>query len=140
MIIGVPQANTYRFGPAFNLNHLSAALSLRGLIRMRTVLTLAAVGVTGGNLKRRIEQIMNARDVPGLSFAKKAALTIAGAAVLMAPVLVGIANAQAMLAQYASGDTQWEAAAGGHMAFDVASVKALKPGSRGRAPNLALDN
>ena len=98
MIIGVPQANTYRFGPAFNLNHLSAALSLRGLIRMRTVLTLAAVGVTGGNLKRRIEQIMNARDVPGLSFAKKAALTIAGAAVLMAPVLVGIANAPAILA------------------------------------------
>ena len=40
-------------------------------------------GVTGGNLKRRIEQIMNARDVPGLSFAKKAALTIAGAAVLI---------------------------------------------------------
>jgi bla regulator protein blaR1 len=90
-------------------------------------------------VKRRIEQIMNARDVPGLSFAKKAALTIAGAAVLMAPVLVGIANAPAMLAQYASGDTQWEAAAGGHMAFDVASVKLLKPGSRGRVPNFPLD-
>jgi len=96
-------------------------------------------GVTSGDLKRRIEQIMNARDVPGLSFAKKTALTIAGAAVLMAPVLVGIANAPAILAQYASGDPQWEAAAGGHMAFDVASVKLLKPGSLGRAPNFALD-
>jgi hypothetical protein len=71
------------------------ALSLRGLIRMRTVLALA-------------------------------------------PVLVGIANAPAMLAQYASGDTQWEAAAGGHMAFEVASVKALKPGSRGRGKRLVI--
>ena len=97
-------------------------------------------GVTGGNLKRRIEQIMDARDVRGLSFAKKAALTIAGAAVLMAPVLVGIANAPAILAQLASGVPQWQAAAGGHMAFEVASVKLLKPGSRGRAPNFALDN
>ena len=26
------------------------------------------------------------------------------------------------------------------MAFDVASVKLMKPGSRGRAPNFALDN
>jgi uncharacterized protein (TIGR03435 family) len=97
-------------------------------------------GVTGGNLKRRIEQIMNARDVPGLSFAKKAALAIAGAAVLMAPVLVGIANAPAILAQSASGVPQWQAAAGGHMSFEVASVKLLKPGSRGRAPNFALDS
>jgi uncharacterized protein (TIGR03435 family) len=97
-------------------------------------------GVTGGNLKRRLEQIMNARDVPGLSFAKKAALTIAGAAVLMAPVLVGIANAPAILAQSPSGVPQWQAAAGGHMAFEVASVKLMKPGSRGHAPNFALDN
>jgi uncharacterized protein (TIGR03435 family) len=96
-------------------------------------------GVTGGNLKRRIEQIMNARDVPGLSIAKKAALTIAGAAVLVAPVLVGIADAPAILAQSDSGVPQWQTAAGGHMAFDVASVKLLKPGSRGRAPNFPLD-
>ena len=87
-------------------------------------------GVTGGNLKRRIEQIMDARDVPGLSLAKKAALTIAGAAVLMAPVLVGIANAPVILAQPPSGVPQWQAAAGGHMVFEVASVKLLKPGSR----------
>ncbi len=107
--------------------------------RWSTESPLACVaGVTGGNLKRRIEQIMDARDVPGLSFAKKAALAIAGAAVLMAPVLVGIASAPAMLAQIASGDTQWEAAAGGHMAFEVASVKLLKPGSRGRAPNFPI--
>jgi uncharacterized protein (TIGR03435 family) len=97
-------------------------------------------GVTGGDLKRRIEQIMNARDVPGLSFAKKVALTIAGAAVLIVPVLVGMASAPASLAQSASGVPDWQTAAGGHMAFEVASVKLLKPGSRGRAPNFALDD
>jgi len=97
-------------------------------------------GVTGGNLNRRIEQIMTARDVPGLSFAKKAALTIAGAAVLMAPVLVGIANAPPILAQSPSGAPQWQAAAGGHMAFEVASVKLMKPGSRALlTPNFPLD-
>src|SRR5262249_15526376 len=82
------------------------------------------------NLKRRIEQIMDARDVPGLSLAKKAARAIAGAAVLIAPVLVGIASALAILAQSPSGVPQWQAAAGGHMAFDAASVKLMKPGSR----------
>ncbi|HLK64080.1 MAG TPA: M56 family metallopeptidase [Bryobacteraceae bacterium] len=98
-------------------------------------------GVTGGNLKRRIEQIMDARDIPGLSFAKKAALAIAGAAVLTAPVLVGIANAPAILAQPPSEVAQWQAAAGGHMAFEVASVKLMKPGSRvWFAPGFPLDN
>ena len=81
---------------------------------------------------------MDTRDVPGLSFGKKAALVIAGASGLMAPVLVGVASAPAILAQIASGDTQWEAAAGGHMAFDVASVKLLKSGSRLRPPNFPL--
>ena len=109
--------------------------------RWSTESPLACVaGVTGGNLKRRIEQIMDARDVPGLSFAKKAALAIAGVAVLMAPVLVGIANAPPILAQSGSGAPQWQAAAGGHMAFEVASIKLMKPGSRGHAPNFPLDN
>jgi uncharacterized protein (TIGR03435 family) len=97
-------------------------------------------GATGGDLKRRIERIMTARDVPGLSFAKKAALTIAGAAVLMARVLVGIASAPAILAQSPSGAPQWQVAAGGHMAFEVASVKLMKPGSRPPMPNFPLDN
>lgn len=96
--------------------------------------------VTGGDLKRRIEQIMNARDIPGLSFAKKAALTIAGAAVLMAPILVGIADAPAILAQSPSGVPEWQTAAGGRMAFEVASVKLLKPGTRGRDAYFSLDS
>lgn len=51
-----------------------------------------------------------------------------GAAVLIA----------VMLAQIASEDARWEAAAGGHMAFEVASVKLLNPGSRFRPPNFPL--
>ena len=86
-------------------------------------------GVTGGNLKRRIEQIMDARYVPELSFTKKAALAITGATVLTAPVLVGIAKAPVILAQPPSRVTQWQDAAGGHMAFEVASIKLMKPGS-----------
>jgi uncharacterized protein (TIGR03435 family) len=111
--------------------------------RWSTESPLACVaGVTGGDLKRRIEQIMTARNVPGLSFRKKAALAIAGAAVLIAPVLVGIANAPVILAQPPSGVDQWQAAAGGHMAFEVVSVKLKKPGSRllGRPPGFPLDN
>jgi bla regulator protein blaR1 len=97
-------------------------------------------GVTGGDLKKRIELIMTARDVPGLNVAKTVALTSAGAAVLMAPVLVGIANAPAILAQSPSAVPQWQTAAGGRMAFEVASVKVMKPGSRGRLANFPLDN
>jgi bla regulator protein blaR1 len=106
---------------------------------MESPLTCVA-GVTGGNLKKRIEQIMNTRNVSGLSFAKKAALTIAGGAVLMAPVLVGIANAPVILAQPPSGVVQWQDAAGGHMAFEVASVKVMEPGLRGHPPNFSLND
>jgi hypothetical protein len=54
--------------------------------------------------------------------------------------LVGIANAPAILAQSRSEPAQWQTAAGGHLAFDVASVKLLKPGSGFRPPNFALDD
>jgi uncharacterized protein (TIGR03435 family) len=84
---------------------------------------------------------MTTRDLPKLSFAKQAGLMVAGAAVLMAPVLVGFANAPVILAQSPSETPQWQVAAGGHMAFDVASVKPLKSGSRalGRPGGFSLD-
>jgi len=97
-------------------------------------------GVTGGNLNQRIEQIMSARKVCGLSLARKAVLAATAAAVLLAPVLIGIANAPATLAQPASEVPQWQIAAGGQMAFDVASVKPVTPGARQRSPNFALDD
>jgi len=58
-------------------------------------------GVTGANLKKRIEEIMSNRIVLGLSSAKRLALATAAAAALAAPVVVGIVNAPASRAQSA---------------------------------------
>jgi len=65
-------------------------------------------GVTGADIKRRIEAIMTNRISLRLNFTKKAALALAGMAALAAPVVMGIAQPTA--------------------AFEVASVKAHKPG------------
>ena len=51
-------------------------------------------GVTGSNLKRRIEAIMKNRRVLRLNFGKKLALSVAGIAALAAPIIVGLAKAQ----------------------------------------------
>ena len=56
-----------------------------------------AAGVSGGDLKRRIEGIM-AGQVIGLRLSKKFLLAAAAAAALAAPVLVGIARAPSALA------------------------------------------
>ena len=58
-------------------------------------------GLTGANLKRRIEGIMKKRIVGDLHIAQKIGLAVAGAATLMAPILVGAmqtATAQAQMA------------------------------------------
>jgi bla regulator protein blaR1 len=51
-------------------------------------------GVSGANLKRRIEAIMKNRSVPGLNFGKKLLLAVAGMLVASAPLIVGLARAQ----------------------------------------------
>jgi uncharacterized protein (TIGR03435 family) len=80
-------------------------------------------GVTGSDLKRRIESIMRNRGVVGLNRAKKLALGIAGMAALLAPVVMGILNMPAIRAQDV---VDWQTKAGGKMAFEVASVKLSK--------------
>ncbi len=92
-------------------------------------------GVTGSDLKRRIEAIMKNRSVPGLTFGKKLALAIAGAAALIVPVFMGFLNAPAIRAQ---DEADWQTKAGGKMAFEVASVKLDTGGFR--PPNFPLDN
>src|SRR3984957_11968300 len=47
-------------------------------------------GVTGSNIKKRIEAIMTNRVVFGLNFGKKLALAVAGLAGLAAPIVVGM--------------------------------------------------
>jgi bla regulator protein BlaR1 len=74
-------------------------------------------GVTGANLRRRIEEIMSKRIGLRLSFARKLALTTAGAAAVTAPILVGILNAPAIRAQSSATATP---------KFEVASIKPCK--------------
>jgi uncharacterized protein (TIGR03435 family) len=77
-------------------------------------------GVTGSDLKRRIEAIMRNPGIVGLTLGKKLILTGAGAAALALPVMIGALSAPAFQAQ----DTpDWQTKAGGKMTFEVASVK-----------------
>ncbi len=56
-------------------------------------------GVTGANLKKRIEAIMNNRSTLALNFAKKAGLAIAGVIAVAIPVILGVTNAPLLRAQ-----------------------------------------
>ena len=83
-------------------------------------------GVTGGDLKKRIEAIMSGRVAVSLNCARKVALTVAGLAALSAPVIVGIVQAPAVRAQ--SPQLVAPSAPPAEQKFEVASVK---PVSRG---------
>src|SRR5579862_3891483 len=56
-------------------------------------------GVTGANLRKRIEEIMSNHMGHRMSFAKNIALAAAGATALTVPIVVGILNASAIQAQ-----------------------------------------
>src|SRR5207247_4446735 len=78
-------------------------------------------GVTGANLRKRIEEIMSNRIGLRLSFGKKMALATAAAATVGIPVMVGIMNAPFILAQ--SNNLHAQAAPKNSLKFEVASVK-----------------
>ena len=78
-------------------------------------------GVTGSNLKRRIESIMRGDGGTALTVWKKCLLGAAGAVALAAPIAVGVVDAPRLLAQQAAADSD--------TSFEVASVKANKSGS-----------
>jgi len=79
-------------------------------------------GVTGSDLKRRIEEIMTRGIALELDLGRKLLLAIAGLVTIAGPVAVGVLNAPPMRAQ-----TQAEA----RPAFEVASVKPTNADSRG---------
>ena len=62
-------------------------------------------GVTGSNLKRRIEGIMTNRNVLRLNFPKKAVLAVAGILALALPIAIGIVSAPRGRAQSAPAGT-----------------------------------
>src|SRR5262249_33286725 len=72
-------------------------------------------GVTGADLKKRIESIMKNRAVLRLNFTRKAVLAVAAVAAVALPITVGIVNAPLVRAQARAGQ-KW-------LTFDVASVK-----------------
>jgi bla regulator protein BlaR1 len=74
-----------------------------------------AAGVTGANLKKRIEGIMNNRSTLNLSFLKKAGLAIAGALAIAIPVILGVTNAPLLRAQ-----------SDPNLRFEVASVRRVE--------------
>jgi uncharacterized protein (TIGR03435 family) len=78
-------------------------------------------GVTGGDLKRRIEAIMSHRVGLRLNFAKKVALTVAATAAVAGPVGVGIIHVPAMRAQ--SPQIASPPAASSAAKFKVASIR-----------------
>ena len=70
-------------------------------------------GVTGSDLKKRIEEIMAPRGALGLDLGRKALLACVGIAAIAAPIVFGIVTASAIRGQ----------SAGAKQAFEVASVK-----------------
>jgi len=79
-------------------------------------------GVTGSNLKRRIEAIMKNRMVLRLNFGKKLVLAVAGMVALAVPIAVGILHAQPAPTR------KWEAA----------SIRPCEPGGgRSGGPRLS---
>jgi uncharacterized protein (TIGR03435 family) len=79
--------------------------------------------VTGADLKKRIEAIINNSAAVRLDFTRKAVLAVAGVAALALPIAVGIANAPAVRAQSTAGQRR---------TFDVASVKPASVPGEGR--------
>lgn len=77
-------------------------------------------GVTGSDLKRRIEKIMTRGIVQELDGARKLLLTVAGFAAIAGPVAIGVLNAPVRAQTPES-----------RPAFEVASVKPTKSDSRG---------
>jgi len=97
------------------------AESILAICRLYLSSPLACIsGVTGSNLKWRIEAIMKNRSIAALGVGKKLILAGAAIAALVLPVGFGVLSAPPSLAQ----DTpDWQTKAGGKMAFEVASVK-----------------
>jgi uncharacterized protein (TIGR03435 family) len=83
-----------------------------------------AAGVTGANLKRRVETIMTRRIGRELTLSGKLLLAAAGAVALAAPVAVGLLHAPVLAAQPSS-------TAEPTPKFEVASIKPSDPAGRG---------
>jgi bla regulator protein BlaR1 len=78
-------------------------------------------GVSGSDLKKRIQAILAGRIAGKLTFAKKAVLAAAGILAIAAPIALGVMNAPAIRAQSAPA-----------VKFEVASIKPCRSDAPGR--------
>jgi uncharacterized protein (TIGR03435 family) len=86
-------------------------------------------GITGSDLKKRIERIMREHFGVALSGRKKLLLVTAGVAALAVPVAVGVLTAPRLRAQTPA--SQSSVAVADRPTFEAASIKPSKPGSQG---------
>src|ERR1035437_9921340 len=84
-------------------------------------------GVTGADLKKRIQAILAGRAADDLNFAKKAALAVAGLAALAVPVAVGMMNPPAIRAQSRPSVSRGALPGGGLMAAQVLAQSGTAP-------------
>ena len=86
-------------------------------------------GVTGANLKRRVEAIMRNRTLLGLSFGKRVALAVAGMAAIALPIVLGVLHAQPV-----APTPKWEAASVRSGCVDNARGGSKGAAKEGRPP------
>jgi uncharacterized protein (TIGR03435 family) len=91
-------------------------------------------GVTGSNLKQRVETIMRNRAPNRLDIGKKLLLFAAGALAVTAPLMVGVIHARSLGAQERTKPVPQLIATSGLPQFEVASIKPSAPDS-----NLRVD-
>lgn len=89
-------------------------------------------GVTGANLKQRIEAIMSNRAVLHLSLPKKAGLAITGVLAITVPVILGVTDAPSLRAQ-AQVDSNRAALPSGPASRAKFEVSSIRPAAPARA-------
>jgi uncharacterized protein (TIGR03435 family) len=96
-------------------------------------------GITGSDLRKRIQNIMTNRAAQKLGAGRKVLLAIAGTAAITMPIVIGVLNAPRIHAQSQNSE---------HLAFEVASVKPVGEGDggmksadgKGRGPSFGLEH
>jgi bla regulator protein BlaR1 len=90
---------------------------------------VCVAGITGSNLKQRIEEIMTHRIARELGWARTALLAVAAAMAIAGPVGIGLLRAPVTQAQTMSSFTGMQTSAAKQ--FEVATVKVNRTGSQG---------
>ncbi len=88
-------------------------------------------GVTGSNLKKRIEDIMTNRISLNLDLARKALLAVAGIGAVAAPIGIGLLNPSRTFGQSNTSQYTFGLTTVAEKRFEVASVKPGPPGDDG---------